>query len=217
MQLGNAPIGQRASWLRGLPVRGQVLLEHAERGASATVVHVPILPNGADEDRQPARMSEQVGDLGVRGSSGSALMSEALGKLTTIALVLLLELSEIAQADATVATDTVEEDLATVEQLVEMSAAHTKALGGLARCDRLVTINDDDFVASAHAAAQAQQQVTQFGAGVRARELVERVELLGRDLGGLKSLHCGSSGGVTDNVDVTDEYSVRRASGKAKI
>lgn len=43
MQLGNPPIGQRAAWLRGLPVRGQVLLEHAERGASATVVHVPHL------------------------------------------------------------------------------------------------------------------------------------------------------------------------------
>jgi len=214
MQLAKMTIGQRAAWLRGVPLRVQVLLQHAERGASATAVHVAILPNGADGDRQPARMSEQVGDLVVRGSSRLALVSEALGKLTTIALVLLFELNEVAQADTTIATDTVEGDLATIEQLVEVSAAHTEALGALARCDRLVAVNDDDFVASAHAAAQAQQQITQLGASIRAGELVERVELLGRDLGGLKSLHRGSSSCVTDDVDVTDESSVRRASGQ---
>lgn len=56
----------------------------------------PYLPNGADEGRRPAQMSEQVGDLVVRGGSGLALVSEALGKLTTIVLVLVLELDEVA-------------------------------------------------------------------------------------------------------------------------
>jgi hypothetical protein len=57
-------------------------------------------------------VSEQVGDLVVRGSRGRALTGKALGKLATVALVLFLELDEVAQADATIATNTVEEDLA---------------------------------------------------------------------------------------------------------
>src|SRR5664279_3915196 len=97
-----------------------------------------------------------------------------------------------------------------------MGAAHIEALGGLARGDRLVAINDDDFVSSAHAAAQAQQQVTQLGSSIRACELLERVELLGGDLGGLIGLHGGSPGGVTDDVDITDESSVWVGSGTAK-
>lgn len=101
------------------------------------------------------------------------------------------------------------EDLASIEQLVEMGAAHNEALGGLARGDRLVAIGDDDVVSSARATAQAQQQVPQLGSSIRAGELLEYVELLGGDLGGLKGLHDGFPGGVTDDVDVTDEPSVR--------
>lgn len=80
--------------------------------AIAAVMHVSILSGCADKCRDTARMSEQAGNLVVRVSSGVSLMGEALGKLTTIALVLLLELHEIAHPDATVATDTVEVDLA---------------------------------------------------------------------------------------------------------
>jgi hypothetical protein len=80
----------------------------------------------------------------------------------------------------------------------------------LARRDGLVAVNGDNLVAGTHAAAQAQQQVSQLGLGVAAGKLVELVELCGRDLGGLKSLHRGSPTGVTSDVDVTDEPSVRR-------
>ena len=80
-------------------------------------------------------------------------MSKTLGKVTTIALVLHLELDEIAHANAAVSADAMGEDFATIEQLVQMGAAHAKAPGGLARRDRLVAIDDDDFVACTYAAA----------------------------------------------------------------
>ncbi len=102
-------------------------------------------------------------------------MSETLGKLASVTLVLLFELGEVAHADAAVAADAMGKDLATVEQLVKVRAAHAEAFGGLIRRDRLIAINDDDFVAGTNAAAQAQQQVTQLRTCIRARELVELV------------------------------------------
>lgn len=83
------------------------------------------------------------------------------------------------------------QDLAAVEQLVKIRAAHAEAFGGLTWRDRLIIIDDDEFVACTNAAAQAQQQVTQFGTSIRACELVvpwnrSHTELWFGDLGGIR-------------------------------
>lgn len=83
------------------------------------------------------------------------LVCESLGKLATVALALHFELEQIVDADAAIAANAIEQDLSAVEELVEMSATHAESLSCLTRGDGLRAVNDNDFVAVAHAATQA--------------------------------------------------------------
>ncbi len=87
-------------------------------------------------------------------------MREALGEFATIALVPLFELDEVADTNASVTTNAVEEDLAAIEQLVEVSTAHAETLGGLGWGESQIVVDNDDFIARSYAAAQAQEKVT---------------------------------------------------------
>jgi hypothetical protein len=98
-------------------------------------------------------VSEKIGDLVGCGRSGLALVGETLGKLATVALTLLLKLNEIMHPDATVTADSVKDDLAAIEELVEVGAAHTESFSGLTRRERAGAVDDDDLIAFADATA----------------------------------------------------------------
>lgn len=116
-------------------------------------------------------------------------MRKTLSELTAVALASLLKLEKVTDANASITPDSMREDLASVEKLVKMRTAHPKTFGCLARSDSDVVVEDCDLVALPDASAQAQQDIAQLWPDVRAREVIKRVELIGRNAGGLKSLH----------------------------
>ena len=154
-------------------------------------------------------MSEQISNL-VIVTSSLALMRETFSKLSTVALALLLERNEITNPDTSITTNTMRQDFSAIKQFVQMRAAHAKALSSLTGSDRLLTAHDDDLITLPNATDEAQQEVAQLRSSLsRARELVERVKLVERDLGGLKSLHATVLASITNDVDVTDDASVK--------
>lgn len=133
-------------------------------------------------------MSEQVGDLVGCGDGSLVLVREALGELTAVALTLLFELDQVVHSNATVTADAMERNLATIEELVEVRAAHAKSLSSLDWSNGLRAVDYDDFIAFAYTTAQAHEDIAKLGSS-RVGELIECVKLVGRDIGGLKHFH----------------------------
>ena len=134
-------------------------------------------------------MSEQICELVDRSATGLLLAGEALGELTIVALTLSFEADQVAQSDTTIAANTVGHDLTSVQELVQVRAAHSETLGSLVRSKNRGTLTN--------AATQAQQYVTQLGAGAGQRILFKRVELLNGDVRGFDGLHGASRSQVS--------------------
>ena len=148
---------------------------------------------------------EQVGDLVGCGRGCRTLVREALSELTTVALSPGFELNDVTNADATVATDTMGDDLSAVEELVQVRAAHAEALSDLRGGERVGVGENDEFVAVASASSEAQQCVTKLGSGLGRGEVLEHFKLVGRDLRGFYRLQGAQRLVAIDRLDVTDD------------
>lgn len=142
-------------------------------------------------------MSEQICELVDRSATGLLLAGEALGELTIVALTLSFEADQVAQSDTTIAANTVEHDLTSIQELVQVRAAHSETLGSLARSKNGGTLDDGEFGTLTNAATQAQQYVTQLRAGAGQCVLFKRVELLNGDVRGFDGLHGASRSQVS--------------------
>jgi len=80
-------------------------------------------------------------------------------------------------------------DLTSIKELVQVRAAHSETLGSLVRSKDRGTVDDGEFGTITNAATQAQQHVTQLGAGAGQCILFKRVELLNGDVRGFDGLH----------------------------
>lgn len=139
------------------------------------------------------RGSEQIGHLIDSGITSFTLLRETLGKLATTNLALLLECHEIRNTDAAIATDAVRNDLASIQEFVEVCAAHSKALGGLCWRQRDGgCVNNSKIHAFADAATHAEQHVSQLRPGGVLGELCESLELVNGDARSLNGLHHGT-------------------------
>ena len=134
-------------------------------------------------------VSEQLCELVDRSATGLLLVRETLGELTIIALTLGFEADQVAQSDTTIAANTVGHDLTSIKELVQVRAAHSETLGSLVRSKDRGTVDDGEFGTITNAATQAQQHVTQLGAGAGQCILFKRVELLNGDVRGFDGLH----------------------------
>jgi len=107
-----------------------------------------MMPDRPDGSR---RVLEDVGDLIDCASVGLGLPCEAFGEFMAITSATCIEVEEILEADSTVAADPEERDLAAVEELVEVSAAHSESLGSLARRHRFVATDHGELGSAANA------------------------------------------------------------------
>ena len=156
-------------------------------------MHPLIMPEPPDTGGAARPHSEEISHLIDGGIPSLTLLRETLGKLATIALTPLLERDEIGDTDAAVATNTVRGDLASIQQLVQMRAAHSEALGSLRRRQRDRRRFDHGQIhAFADAAAHAEQYVSQLRSGSVLGELRESLELVNRDARSRNGLHHGT-------------------------
>jgi len=184
-----------SQWLgvRRLPSGTQVILEDAERRACPSGDHRAILPvvlAGSVSDAPPARRSgsEEVGEFVDRSGMGLLLVREALGELAAVALAALFERDDFGERDASVAADTVERDLAAVEELVQMCAAHAEAIGSLVWRERRGRLERNDLGTGANGLAERSDDVEHLGRDLGSSAL-ELVELFGRNTGSIDRVH----------------------------
>lgn len=149
------------------------------------------MPDPADSRRGDAR-SEEVCDLVDHIAAGLALLRKTLSKPAAVTLALLLERDKIGDANAAVTSDAVRHDLASIQQLVQMGAAHAQTLGNLGRSEGGGVLSDNKIDTLTDAAAHREQHITQLGTGGVLGKLRERLKLSNGDVRSLNGLHHGN-------------------------
>jgi hypothetical protein len=159
----------------------------------------------AAHDGPRLAQSENVRDCVDRAGARALLAGEAFGKLATITLALRLERDQVTHTNATITPNAVEQNLASIQQLVQVGAAHAEALSSLVRSQHGPDVDNRELRAVARGTTQRKQNVAQFGTSACLRELLKRIKLRYGNVGCLDSHHTGRSTDVTSDPDVTDD------------
>ncbi len=135
--------------------------------------------------------SKQIGQLSNRGSAGAVSVRKTLSEFAAIGLALRFECDEVSKADAAVSSHAMRNDLAAIQELVQMRPTHPQTLGRLSGGERGIAVDHGKIGTITDAAAQAEQHITQLGASRVLSELRQRDELVLGNVRSLNGLHAG--------------------------
>jgi hypothetical protein len=149
-----------------------------------------MMHNRLREVASPPRwISEKACDFVDRACSGRLLAGEALRELTTVTLTLFLKLEQVAHTDTTVTANVMGDDLASIQKLVQVGAAHAKMLGGLTGSQHNGVVDNREIGTLTNTATDAEEHVTQLGPSGGPRVPLQRLKLIDRDPGSLDGPH----------------------------
>ena len=137
----------------------------------------------------PTPQLEKIRDLVDRTRARLVLVGKALSELAAVTLTTNLKVDKVADTDASVAANSVRQDLSSIKKLVEVRSAEAKTFSHLCRCQRRLVVERDEISAFADALREAQQDIAKLRRRIFLGERFKMLDLLDGQAGGRNGVH----------------------------